>query len=591
MASISATGANGHHTFTLTVTEDSTSVSDNTSKCTYSFTMYGGTYDFNWTSKSVSWGLSIGDKSFSGSFGKYDKNTTLTISSNSNVVISHNNDGTKSINISFWISDGIGQSYTPGNCSANGTMTLTTIARASQPSCISWPNTTDDIGNMGDTITIHMNRKSSSFAHVVYYSWYNKSGTISGYATDNCQWTIPLDFANDIPNATSSWGTIYVDTYNGSTLIGTKSVNFTVHIPTNSNPVFTIDNVSYADINTAITNITHNNQKIVQNKSNLRITYTAATAKNGSSISQYTFVLNGATKTTTAAGGTVDFGTINSSQNLTLTVTVKDSRNLTTSITKTITMIPYSSPSALVTLKRLNNYEDTTTLIIDGSIASVENLNTMTIKYRYKQSGGDYNDLTEIEDNVAQTLTCDKNYSYIFEVQITDLMGSSFVKEYVLDKGKFPLFIDIKNLAVGVNEFPAPGEALRVADGIGNFEDGLKILGYLISDFIIEQGTSGIWTYEKRYSGIAMCWGKGSVSGTCTNQEGSVYFSDQKGIALPSGLFTQVITGNADCSDPWCWIGNVWTNASTIYFKIIRGSSYNATFSPGINLFVIGRWK
>lgn len=77
MATIKATGSKGHHTFTLNVWENSTSVANNTSDCGYSFTMYGGTYAFNWTSKSISWGLNIGGKTYSGSFGKYDANSAL----------------------------------------------------------------------------------------------------------------------------------------------------------------------------------------------------------------------------------------------------------------------------------------------------------------------------------------------------------------------------------------------------------------------------------------------------------------------------------------------------------------------------------
>lgn len=112
-----------------------------------------------------------------------------------------------------------------------------------------------------------------------------------------------------------------------------------------------------------------------------------------------------------------------------------------------------------------------------------------------------------------------------------------------------------------------------------------------ITDFIIEQGTSGIWTYRKWNSGIAECWGKGNVSVTCTNQSGSVYFSDNKGIALPSGLFTQVIMGNAECGDPWCWTNNVGVGTSYIYFKIVKGASYSTEFSPDLHLMVKGRWK
>lgn len=589
MASINATGSKGHHTFTLNVWENSTSVANNTSNCGYSFTMYGGTYAFNWTSKSISWGLNIGGKTYSGSFGKYDKNTTLTISSNNSISIAHNDDGTKTINISFWVSDGINQSYTTGNCSANGSMNLTTIARASQPSCITWPDTTDDVGNIGNTITIHMNKKAN-FTHTVRYSWHSKTGTIKTNVVDNCSWTIPVDFANDIPNVTSGWGTIYVDTYSGSTLIGTKSVKFTVHIPNNSEPIFSSDNVTYEDTNSAIVAITGDNQKIVQNKSSFKVTYTAATAKNGASISKYSFTLNGVKKEMTSSGGTVDYGTVNSSQDLTLTVIATDSRGLTATVKKTVTMLEYSPPNAIVALARVNNYEDTSKLTVDGSISSVDNLNTMTIKYRYKQSGGTYGDLTEISDNVEETVICDKNYAFIFEVQIIDLFGGSFVKEYVLDKGKFPLFIDTKKNAVGINEFPSDGEALRVKDGISNFEDGIKVQGSQVTDFIIEQGTSGIWTYRKWNSGNYDAWFMDNeLASSNYSASGNVYVSDtQYSFTAPFDNITSCV-GTASSQATWSW-GAIWFG-DTGWIKLKIMAVAGTTAMGRCSLHITGKWK
>lgn len=112
-----------------------------------------------------------------------------------------------------------------------------------------------------------------------------------------------------------------------------------------------------------------------------------------------------------------------------------------------------------------------------------------------------------------------------------------------------------------------------------------------ITDFIIEQGTSGIWTYRKWNSGIAECWGKGKVPVICNIPSGSVYFSDNKGITLPSGLFTQAIIGNVVCVDPWSWTANISVNTSYIYFKIVRGSLYNTEYSPDLQLSVVGKWK
>ena len=118
-----------------------------------------------------------------------------------------------------------------------------------------------------------------------------------------------------------------------------------------------------------------------------------------------------------------------------------------------------------------------------------------------------------------------------------------------------------------------------------------NIINKKIVDYIVEQGISGIWTYRKWKSGIAECWGKGNVSVICNTLARSVFFSDNKGIALPSGLFTQVIMGNAECGDPWSWTANISVDTSYIYFRIVRGTQYSAEYSPDLHLSVKGKWK
>ncbi|MGU7889033.1 DUF859 family phage minor structural protein, partial [Streptococcus suis] len=122
----------------------------------------------------------------------------------------HNADGTKSagIGLSSNMSNISYGTLNFGNASGNWVHGLTTIPRSSSVSV--------SPGVIGSALTININRQSSSFKHVVRYAWGNKSGTIATNVDTSTTWTIPLDFANDIPNSTSGTGTIYVDTYSGS---------------------------------------------------------------------------------------------------------------------------------------------------------------------------------------------------------------------------------------------------------------------------------------------------------------------------------------------------------------------------------------
>ena len=74
MAQIQAIGSKGHHTFTLTVWENSVNTQNNTSNVGFTFSMVGGGYDFNWTSRSIAYTVTVGGQNFYGTFGRYDKN-------------------------------------------------------------------------------------------------------------------------------------------------------------------------------------------------------------------------------------------------------------------------------------------------------------------------------------------------------------------------------------------------------------------------------------------------------------------------------------------------------------------------------------
>jgi hypothetical protein len=187
-----------------------------------------------------------------------------------------------------------------------------------------------------------------------------------------------------------------------------------------------------------------------------------ATANKGAGgIAKYVVECNGK-KVEKTSSGDFSIGAVNSANNLDLKLTVTDTRGLSSSKTIKVTMLAHSQPTAVVTLERLNNYEDETYLTVDGSVASVNSKNTMAIKYRYKQSGGAYGSYVNTADRQKNTLSLNKNNSYIFNVVVTDAFGSTFSKEYVLDKGMFPLFIDTAKNSVGINCFPVNEQSLEV---------------------------------------------------------------------------------------------------------------------------------
>lgn len=586
MAKISKKGSKGHHTYTFNLVETSTSVSDNTSTMNYSFVLTDDSNYF-WRSfaKKISYKLKANGSVIASGYIPNHTSKTETITSGT-FTVPHDSDGNKTIDYSFTVTDNANQSYTSGNASASGTLSLSTIPRylsidkldivsKTETSAIiswatseaaseilysldngaSWINSatngeiiSDDrksgffnIYNLNENTTYNLKIKAkrsdsglyteSSSKDLVTYAYpyceeapdfiignklilkiYNPLGRtynckIIGANNDSLmlndyQDTAIYPFNNDvwinfwyssIPN--SKTGKYKVQVIYGNSVKETNGGNYSV-IGTEK-PV--CGTITYQDSDSTVTAITQNNQYIVQNISNLKVSYTSATAKNSASIAKYTFELNGIVKESTKSSDTIDFGKVNVSDDIDLIMTVTDSRGLTTSTTKKVLILAHSDPTALVTLNRLNNYEDETYLTVDGSISSVNSKNSMIIKYRYKLIDGDYNDFITINDNTKQTLTLDKNNIYIFNILIVDSFGGIYDKNFTLNKGIFPLFIDTILNSVGINCFPTKNNSFEVNNLdlfsiINSFNNSIK--GILLN------GDDGLKINVKNYGSI-----------------------------------------------------------------------------------------
>ena len=243
-----------------------------------------------------------------------------------------------------------------------------------------------DVANftVGNAITIPITKYSSDFTDTLVISYGGTAvKTVSGI-TNGASVSFTSSELNTIYSlmSTVNSGTFsfVLTTKSGSTTIGTSSDTATGSI-TGANPTFSASNITYKDTNTTTTAVTGNNQHLVQNLSNLLVTLSSATGNKGATITKYEATINGVKKTLTSAGN-IDYGVINSSSNLTLTVKVTDSRGNTTSASKTVTFLAWALPTAIISLKRKNNYEDETYLKVDASYSSVNSKNTIRIQYQ-----------------------------------------------------------------------------------------------------------------------------------------------------------------------------------------------------------------
>ena len=84
---------------------------------------------------------------------------------------------------------------------------------------------------MGKSVTINTPAVNSAYRHTLRYAFGSASGTIATGIASSVSWTPPVSLANQILSATAGSGTIYCDTYSGSTLLGTKSARITLTVP------------------------------------------------------------------------------------------------------------------------------------------------------------------------------------------------------------------------------------------------------------------------------------------------------------------------------------------------------------------------
>ncbi len=291
--------------------------------------------------------------------------------------ISHNADGTKTLPISCAFNPNNGLH---GTITVSASLSLTTIPRSSSVSV--------SAGVIGSSVTININRQSSSFKHTVRYAWAGKSGTIATNVDTSTSWTIPLDFANDIPNSASGTGTIYVDTYSGSTKTGTQSTTLTASVPANVKPTFT--GVSLSDLNGAAQNLIPKSDTFVQIISNIKVGFNGAVGSYGSTITGYYAEIIGKNQSTSSNGGSL--GIMNYHGTIKIRASVSDSRGRWSDTKEvSVTVLEYFAPALSFSIARTGSTSSTLTATRNAKIAPLtvagSQKNSMTLTFKVARLG------------------------------------------------------------------------------------------------------------------------------------------------------------------------------------------------------------
>lgn len=298
----------------LVWTVDSQNVANNTSSVTVKVQLVstGASYTINSTA-TKNGSVTINGTKYSFTFSAALSGSQTKTLYTKTVTISHSADGSKTCAFSTTcgINVTLGSTY-HGNVTASGSGTFNTIPRATVPTLSA------SSVNMGSSITINMPRAADAFTHTLTYKFGKATGTIGSSLATSKAWTVPLTLASQIPSGTSGTCTITCKTYNGSTLIGTKSIGFVAKVP-----AAVVPSISTINFTETVAGLAAQFLAFVQGKSKVKINIAAAGVY-GSTIKAYKTTVDGQTLTGSApTTSTLSSGT------KTVTVTVTDSRGRT----------------------------------------------------------------------------------------------------------------------------------------------------------------------------------------------------------------------------------------------------------------------
>ncbi len=337
--------------------------------------------------------------------------------------VSHESDGSKTLAVAafsgqVWKDTG----YLTATAAAQS-FQLTAIPRATEPAM--------GAATMGETVRISLPRASSAFTHTLSYVFGAASGVIAEGAGTEVQWTVPESLAAEIPDSPSGTGTLTCKTYNGGTLIGTKTVTFTASVPAGMKPALTEGwaAVTYDNSGTKAGAIA----AWVQGYSKAKAVFdsTKIACKQGASIAKYAMTYLG--KTTEESPYRTD--TI-SATSATVRCAVTDSRGLTAWEDVTVTLESYAPPmlvgAALYRADGEGAAADSGTHIAGlatAKFSSIGGRNTATIKGYWKSVGGSYGEGVTLPFGAVGLVTGNVEIagdrSYTAKIVVTDSLGNS----------------------------------------------------------------------------------------------------------------------------------------------------------------------
>lgn len=331
---------------------------------------------------------------------------------------------------------------------------------------------------LGGSVNFSIAKRVASAKHTLRYSWYGLEGKLADNIDTSYKWTIPESFANDIPNSSSGWGTIFLDTYVDGKLINTQSKTFTAGLSLNRvKPTFS--RIALADATELTRNITQSDRHFVSVLSKIYARFENVQARYGASITGYFMEIVGNNNTISAPNGTFREISVNKDTQFTLKGYVEDSRGIRSdSYETTITVLNYFSPTLKFEVTRSGATNSTLTIKRFAKVAPLMvngvQKNPMKLTFTTRQvdsdtetidNGGAGGNWSQISEFNASNANLGKSYpadtSYVVVGKLEDKFTSvSFQDTVTGDR----IVMSYDKEGIGINKYRERG-ALDV-DGL-----------------------------------------------------------------------------------------------------------------------------
>lgn len=413
-------------------------------------------------------------------------NTTVTIASGSNLAVSHNADGSKTVAASFSFSPAKTASYYPSAMSGSGNLTLTKIPR--QAKLTAAPNFTDEdnptitySNPAGNIVTSLKACIASADGKTVYAAYRDISKTGSSYT-----FNLTEEEREALRWATINSNTLTVKFYvstvlNGITYYSTLDKILTI---TNAKPTLAPTVKDTGGYSTPLTGDANN--LIIKGFNYMSVSIGAQTYKGASikaqSITCGDAVINGAT------------GGFSNVETASFIFSVTDSRGNTTTQTITKTLIEYikltcnlkaNNPTAdgKMSLKISGNY-------FDGNFGAIDN--TLDVAFRYKENNGEYSDWIaasatisgDTYEAIVELTGLNYQSTYTFQAKATDKVNAIESAER-----------KVKSIPVfdwGENDFAVNVDLMDkfntlISNGLAEYEDGTIDVNETLSHLCLAQ--------------------------------------------------------------------------------------------------------